>query len=153
MPLRKNKSHYHAVMVVKIANGYREHLTIDIDISKETFSCENKSYTIDLEKDTWINKKGETFLFYVVGTGTQLTFKEFEGVLPPELIDDIIAKSILGQIVARMKSALGMSDKYGWVTIVVILLVGGVIGYFIGQNYAPAKEVIKYLNQSGLPTT
>jgi hypothetical protein len=153
MPIRKKKSHYHAVMVVKVANGYREHLTIDVDISKETFSCENKSYKIDLEKDVWTNKKGETFLFYVVGTGTQLSFKEFKNVLPPELLDDILAKGILGQIVARMRSALGMSDKYGWVTIVVFILIGGVIGYFVGMNYAPAKEIIKYLNSSGLPTT
>jgi hypothetical protein len=149
---RKKKSNYHAVMVVRVANGYKEYTTVDIDISKETFTCESKSYKIDLEKDVWTNKKGETFLFYIVGSGAQLSFKEFKSVIPPEIMDDILVKGILGQIVARMRNALGLSDKYSWVTIVVILLVGGVIGYFIGQNYAPAKEVIRYLNQTGVPT-
>jgi hypothetical protein len=149
MPLRKAKSNYKAVMVVKIANGFREFKTVDVDISKETFSFDSKSYKIDLTKDVWINRSNITFLFYIIGEGTQLTFKEFKNCLPPEILDDIMAKNILGQIVGRLKNALGLGDKYGWVTIVVLLLIGGVAGYFVGANYgAQTHTVIQYLNQT-----
>lgn len=146
--LRKPKSNYKAVLVVKVANGYKETKTVDFDISKDTITIDSHSYAVDLEKDVWTNKDGKTFLFYEVGKGTQLTFKTFKSVLPPEILDDITAKNILGQIVGRLKAGLGLGDKYGWVTIVVLLLMGGVAGYFVGQNYAPAKTVIQYLNQT-----
>jgi uncharacterized membrane protein YeaQ/YmgE (transglycosylase-associated protein family) len=56
-----------------------------------------------------------------------------------DLVDLIVSKNIVGQLVSRLNAGTGFSMS--WIVMILLCVVGAVIGYFFGNAY-PIEGVI-----------
>lgn len=149
MQLRRRSSGFQAIILRKIANGYRFVTKIDLDPEKEKFEYKDYTFIINFEDNAFTNKDGKTIIFYELN-GNQLSFLKITHALSSSELDDYLTKKIIGQLVAKLKETLGGGSKGFIIYCVIGIVIGVCIGIIVGQQAFP-REVTRYLiqNQTG----
>ncbi len=99
----------------------------------ENITYRKKTFPIDTKKVTYRNRG--RFIYFIDVDFGQLVFhsEKWENTrlqISTELIDMICERRTISQLVSGLVSA----DKKDWITIIIVLALGLVIGLVLGQN-------------------
>lgn len=126
----KHKKKYYAIITVR-ENELQSFIGFKrIKPTQTSFSFKNKSFPIQIEFPTYI-KGNKVFYFYNYLDETLLLFndKTNRNIMNADIIDKILAKSIISQLTSNLNQKWKIEIPY----ILLSLGFGGMIGYIIGS--------------------
>lgn len=129
MKIRHKKKYYGIITVreneLQSFIGFKR-----IKPTQSSFSFKNKTFIIQIEFPTYI-KGNKVFYFYNYLDETLLLFndKTNRNIMNAEIIDKILAKSIISQLTSNLNQKWKIEIPY----ILLSLGFGGMIGYIIGS--------------------
>lgn len=129
MKIRHKKKYYGIITVreneLQSFIGFKR-----IKPTQTSFSFKNKTFIIQIEFPTYI-KGNKVFYFYNYLDETLLLFndKTNRNIMNAEIIDKILAKSIISQLTSNLNQKWKIEIPY----ILLSLGFGGMIGYIIGS--------------------
>lgn len=129
MKIRHKKKYYGIITVreneLQSFIGFKR-----IKPTQSSFSFKNKTFIIQIEFPTYI-KGNKVFYFYNYLDETLLLFNDKinRNIMNAEIIDKILAKSIISQLTSNLNQKWKIEIPY----ILLSLGFGGMIGYIIGS--------------------
>lgn len=106
---------------------------VKIKSIKKIYSIDNKTFNIDIEKPTLIDKL--TRIYYLnYDSGSQLLFNEVKAILNPNELDEVVNNKLLHDL---MNSTLDMKDKI--INLIIGAVLGAMISAFICLLYLNSK--------------
>jgi hypothetical protein len=109
-----------------------------LNIQNSTISFKGKNFILNYA-DIFYRHGLKNYIFIDIEHG-QIKRSDTQEALPmSDLVDLIVSKNIVGQLVSRLNAGTGFSAS--WVIMILLCVVGAVIGYFFGNAY-PIEGVI-----------
>jgi hypothetical protein len=146
----RGKRQYKAFILKQVSEGYERIGTVKVDITKDKFTFKDKTFVVEIQQNAFVDND-KVYLFYDYDKGNKLSFVAQKQIIDSKMLDDLITKGIIGQLVTRLKSALGGEKGTFWITVIFGVIMGVGIGIVVGQQAFP-KEVIRYIIQNSSGT-
>lgn len=134
---------YTAIFLQTVGDRYEKIGSQKFNIEDKLIRFKDKQFIIDSKVLGFIDKT-QTNVFFDFEQNKQLSFKEIKSSYNAKLIDQLLTGKIIGQLVSRL-SAL---QKQSYFIIIIVGVSCVMIGFVVGQYFAPAHTVVQYLNQT-----
>lgn len=134
---------YTAVFLQTVGDRYEKIGSQKFSIEDKLIKFKKKQFMVD-SKILGFTDKNQTNVFFDFEENRQLSFREIKSSYNAKLIDQLLTGKIIGQLVSRL-SAL---QKQSYFIIIIVGISFLMVGFVIGQYFAPAHTVVQYLNQT-----
>jgi len=114
-----------------------------VNIEDKTVSFNDKTFVIPAEPSIIIKNTRYTFIDF--DTEKIVAFHEIDLGYDAGWLDQFILKKLVAQLVSRIKNDLGTPDKSKWLTYILLLGVGALIGYTISEQMHMGAETAKFI--------
>lgn len=130
----KKRGHM-AVFLKKDGGRYTKIGQKPYDLTDAIVSFKDRTFTI-IAGNTFIDNN-KTYLFFDFDNSKIITFEKTDMGIDAELLDQIIVKKIIQQLVSSLRNAMEKPSKSVIMTYIIIGGLGACIGYIIAQQTMP----------------
>jgi hypothetical protein len=134
--ISRNRGGYFAVFLKKVSTTYCKITTVRFSSIDKTLRFGKKTFTPELKNiafrdDTARLLGSKVVCYFDYDTGKQMSFQEFKSAIDPDDLDLMVSRNIIAQLVSRLNMMGGTQLLMLIVMIVVGLLGGFIIGQFV----------------------
>lgn len=115
-------------------------------INDTTIQFKEKSFIIPKDKNTY--KTGKDSILFINFTKEKiLNFHGQDMGIDAKLLDMLIAKGIIAQLVSKLRDSMQESNKSKWITFIIIFAFGAIAGYTIHDSMMRSQQTAQQTAQ------